>query len=166
METEPVGLFLYLIMRPPVGISRLPLTHCAKFSSGEPVASSAVCPSVDEASCTRTRIPCQRPPTILNVWMGIFLRSICQSAEVNTSRQSSAYLYDSSLSAMDMIENRPGAFFKHAANSLFVISDRRRGGCDSLASPVVVWPRQGTAASTSIKRTGPYFTAAPSLLND
>src|ERR1700680_1383369 len=98
--------------------------------------------------------------------MGISLRSICHPAEVNTSRQSSAYLYASSLSAMDMIENRPGAFFKHAANSLFVISDRRRGGCDSLDSWVAVWLPQGKAASTSIKRTGPYFTAAPSLLND
>src|SRR6202049_1402929 len=98
--------------------------------------------------------------------MGISLRSICHPAEVNTSRQSSAYLYASSLSAMDMIENRPGAFFKHAANSLFVISDRRRGGCDSLASPVAVWPRQGTTIRTKIKRTVAYFTAPPSLLND
>src|SRR5579859_6628554 len=98
--------------------------------------------------------------------MGISLRSICQPAEANTSRQSSAYLYASSSFAMDVIENRPGSFLKHAANSLFVISDKRRGGCDSLVSPVAVWPRQGTIIRTSIKRTAPYFTAAPSLLND
>lgn len=152
-------------MRPPVGISRLPLTHCAKCPSGESGA-SAVCPSVGEASWTRTLIPCHMPPTILKVWMGISLPSICQPAEMNTSRQSSAYLYASSLFAMDMIENRPGCFFKHAANSLFVISDRRRGGCDSLAFSGAVWPRQGRTMSTSIKRTGPYLTADPSLVHN
>jgi len=151
-------------MRPPAGISRLPLTHFAKFPSGESVA-RAVCPSVGEPSCTRTRIPYHRPPTIRKVWMGISLPSICQPAEMNTSRQSSAYVYASPLFAMDMIENRPGSFFKHAASSLFVISDRRRAGCDSLAPPVAVWPRQGRTMSTSIKRTGPYLTAVPSLVH-
>ena len=150
-------------MRPPFGISPLPLTHRAKFPSGDSFA-SADCSSVVEASCTRTRIPSHLPPTILKVSMGVSLRSICQPAEMSTSRQSSAYLYASSLFAMDMIENRPGSFFRHAAKPPFVESERRRGGCGSLVSSLAVWPQEGRTVSTSMKRIRPYFMAVPLLI--
>src|SRR5579863_1836348 len=93
--------------------------------------------------------------------MGISVCSVSQPAEMKTSRQSSAYRYASLSFAMDMIEKRPGLFFRHIASSFFIESDRRRGGRDFPAGSVDVWPQQTGAISRIVDRTSLHFTTAP-----